>query len=207
MWWITNGLSRTIFTWQPSTTCTSMWRYVRPYLPSSTCTSMCTRDLTVLLLLLKGERIHLARRTTCKRSLPMVSGKTMMKLKHTLKDAIFLLPRHHGFFSPLECMTGHHLSHALPCTSLKCIRSCTMIMPVFLKLLIASKTRKQRSPNTSKPILINPWPQKSRTWIFLLCLHGPMGQKNGPSGQEGVVSGAFILLILLLANAISYVHC
>jgi hypothetical protein len=35
----------------------------------------------------------------------------------------------------------------LPCTSLECIRSCTMIMPVFLKLLIASKTRKQRSPN------------------------------------------------------------
>jgi hypothetical protein len=55
--------------------------------------------------------------------------------------------------------------------------------------------------------LITPWPQKSRTWIFLLCLHGPMGRKNGPSSREGVVSSAFILLILLLANAISYIHC
>ncbi len=52
---------------------------------------------------------------------PMVSGKTAMKLKHTLKDAMSLLPRHHGVFSLLECMTGHRLSHALPCTSLECI--------------------------------------------------------------------------------------
>jgi hypothetical protein len=41
--------------WQPSTTRTSTWRYVHPYLPLNTCTSMCTRDLTVLLLLSKGE--------------------------------------------------------------------------------------------------------------------------------------------------------
>ncbi len=101
--------------------------------------------------------------------------QTTMKLKHTLKDAMSLLPRHRGVFSPLECMTRHRLSHALPCTSLECIRSCIMIMPIFLKLLIASKTKKQRSPNTSKPILITPWLEKSRTWIFPPCLHGPMG--------------------------------
>jgi hypothetical protein len=41
--------------------------------------------------------------------------------------------------------------------------SCTMIMPIFLKLLIASKTKKQHSPNTFKPILITPWLEKSRT--------------------------------------------
>ncbi len=35
------------------------------------------------------------------------------------------------------------------------------------------------------------------------CLHGPMGRKNGPSGREGALSSAFILLVLLLANAIS----
>ncbi len=137
----------------------------------------------------------------------MVRGKTTMKLKHTLKDVMSLLPRHRGVFSLLECMKGHRLSHALPCTSLECIRSCTMKVQVFLKLLIASKTRKQRSPNTSKPILITPWPEKSRTWIFLLCLHGPTGRKNGPSGREGAVSGAFISLVLPLANAISCVHC
>ncbi len=85
--------------------------------------------------------------------------------------------------------------------------SCTMIMPIFLKLLIASKTRKQRSPNTSKLILITPWPKMSLRWIFLLCLHGTMGRKNGPSGREGVQLDVFILLILLLANAISCVHC
>ncbi len=94
----------------------------------------------------------------------------------------------------------------LPCMSLECIRSCTMIMPVFLKLLIASKTRKQRPPNISKPILITPWPEKSRTWIFPPCLHGPMGRKNGPSGREGVVSGTFISSVLPLVNGISYVH-
>jgi hypothetical protein len=90
--------------------------------------------------------------------------------------------------------------------SLECIRSCTMIMPVFLKLLIESKTKKQRSPNTSKPILITHWPEKSRTWIFPPCLHGPMGRKNGPSGREGVVLGAFISSVLSLVNGISYVH-
>jgi hypothetical protein len=42
----------------------------------------------------------------------MVNGKTAMKLKHTLKDAMSLLLRHHGVFFPLECMTRHHLSHA-----------------------------------------------------------------------------------------------
>ncbi len=72
-------------------------------------------------------------------------------------------------------MTGHCLSHALLCTSLECIRSCTMIMPIFLKLLITSKTKKQCSSNTSKSILITLWPEKSHTWIFPLCLHGPMG--------------------------------
>ncbi len=46
-----------------------------------------------------------------RRSLPMVSGKNMMKLKHTLKDVMSLLPRHRGVFSPLECLTGHRLSH------------------------------------------------------------------------------------------------
>jgi hypothetical protein len=51
----------------------------------------------------------------------MVSGKTTMKLKHTLKDVMSLLLRHHGIFSPLECMMGHLLSHALLCTSLECI--------------------------------------------------------------------------------------
>ncbi len=107
----------------------------------------------------------------------------------------------------LECMTGHRLSHALPCTNLECIWSCTMIMPVFLKLLIASKTKKQHSPNISKLILITPWPEKSRTWIFPSCLHGPMGRKNGPSSREGVVLGAFISSILPLANVISCVHC
>ncbi len=207
MWWITGGLSHIIFTWQPSTTRTSTWRYVRPYLPSSTCTSMCTRDLTVLLPLSKGGWIRLTRRITHKWSLPMVSGKTAMKLKHTLKDVMSLLPRHHGVFSPLECMTGHHLSHALPCTSLECIRSCTMIMPVFLKLLIASKTKKQCSPNTSKSILITPWPEKSHTWIFPPCLHGPMGRKNGLSGKDGAVTGNLISSVFPLANNISYVHC
>ncbi len=161
----------------------------------------------MLLPLSKGERMGLARITTRRRSLPMVSGKTAMKLKHTLKDTMSLLPRHHGVFSLLECMTGHCLSHALPCMSLECIRSCTMIMPVFLKLLIASKTKKQRSPNISKPILITPWPEKTRTWIFPPCLHGPMGRKNGPSDREGVVSGAFILSVLPLANVIYCVHC
>jgi hypothetical protein len=72
----------------------------------------------------------------------MVSSKTMMKLKHTLKDVMSLLLRHRGVFSFLECMKGHRLSHALSCTSLECIRLCTMIMLVFLKLLIANKTRK-----------------------------------------------------------------
>jgi len=167
---------------------------------------MCTRDLTVLPPLLKGERICLAKKTTRKRLLPMVSGKTVMKLKHTLKDIMSLLSRHRGVFSPLECMTKHHLSHALPCTSLECIWSCKMIMPIFLKLLIMSKTRKQHSLNTSKPTLITPWPEKSSTWIFPSCLHGPMGRKNGPSGREGVVLGAFISSVLLLTNAISYVH-
>jgi hypothetical protein len=136
---------------------------------------MCTKDLTVLLLLSKGGRIRLARRTTRRRLLPMVSGKTVRKLKHTLKDVMSLLLRHCGIFSPLESMTGHYLSHTLSCTSLECIRSCTIIMPIFFKLLIMSKTKKQRSPNTSKPILITPWLEKSRTWIFPLCLHGPMG--------------------------------
>ncbi len=42
-------------------------------------------------------------------------------------------------------------------------------------LLIVTKTKKQRSSNTSKPILITLWPEKTRTWIFPLCLHGPMG--------------------------------
>jgi hypothetical protein len=41
-----------------------------------------------------------------------------------------------------------------------------------------------------------PWPKKSHTWIFPLCLHGPIGQKNGPSSKEGAMSGAFILLVL-----------
>jgi hypothetical protein len=41
---------------------------------------------------------------------------------------------------------------------------------------------------------------------FPLCLHGPMGRKNGPSGREGAVSGAFISLVLPLANGISYIH-
>ncbi len=45
----------------------------------------------------------------------------------------------------------------------------------IFETVIASKTKKQRSPNTSKPLLITPWPEKSRTWIFPLCLHGPMG--------------------------------
>ncbi len=161
----------------------------------------------VLLPLSKGRRIGMARGTMRRWLLLMVRGKTMMKLKHTLKDAMSLLPRHRGVFFFLECMKGHRLSHALPCMSLECIRSCTMKVQVFLKLLIASKTRKQRSPNTSKPILITPWPEKSRTWIFLLCLHGPTGRKNGPSGREGAVSGAFISLVLPLANAISCVHC
>jgi len=49
----------------------------------------------------------------------MLSGKIEMKLKHTLKDAMSLLPKHDGVFSPLECMTRHRLSHALPCTSLE----------------------------------------------------------------------------------------
>ncbi len=168
---------------------------------------MCTRDLIVLLLLLKGGWIRMARRTMRRWSLPMVSGKTAMKLKHTLKDAMFLLPRHRGIFFLLECMMGHRLSHTLSCTSLECIRSCTMIMLVFLKLLIMSKTKKQRSPNISKPILITLWPKKSRTWIFPLCLHGPIGRENGPSGREGVVSGAFISSILPLVNIISCVHC
>ncbi len=98
-------------------------------------------------------------------------------------------------------------SHALPCTSVECIRSCIMIMPIFLKLSIANKTRKQRSSNTSKPILITLWLEKSRTWIFPFCLHGPMGRKNGPSDRKGVVLGAFISSILPLANIISCVHC
>ncbi len=133
--------------------------------------------------------------------------QTAMKLKHTLKDTMFLLPKHCGVFSPLECMTWHHLSHALPCTSLECIRLCTIIMSIFLKLLIASKTRKQQSPNTSKPILITPWPEKPHTWIFPLCLHGgPMGRKNGPSSREGAMSSPFISLVLLLTNAIFCVH-
>jgi hypothetical protein len=114
------------------------------------------KDLTMLLLLSKGGWIHLAKKTTRMRSLPMVSGRTVMKLKHTLKDVMSLLSRHRDVFSPSECMTGHRLSHALLCSSLECIRSCTMIMPIFLKMLIASKTRKQRSPNTSKLILIYP---------------------------------------------------
>jgi len=122
------------------------------------------------------------------------------EIKAYLEGHMSLLPRHHGIFSLLECMTGHRLSHALPCTNLECIRLCTMIMQVFLKLLIASKTKKQRSPNTSKPILITPWPKKSRTWIFPSCLHGP-------SGGEGVVSGAFISSVLLFANVISCIHC
>ncbi len=163
VWWITGGLSCTIFTWQPNATRTSMWKYVRPYLPSNTCTSMCTRDLIVLLSLLKGGWIRMARKTTHRRSLPMVRGKTAMILKHTLEDVVYVLPRHCGVFSPLKCMTGHCLSHALLCTSLECIRSCIMIMPIFLKLLIASKTKKQHSLNTSKPILITPWPKKSHT--------------------------------------------
>jgi len=202
-----SGSSCTIFTWQPSTTRTSTWRYVHPYLSWSTCTSMCTRDLTVLLLLLKGGQIRLARRITHKRSLPMVSGKTAMKLKPTLKDAMSLLSKHRGVFSLLECMTRHHLSHALSCMSLECIRSCTMIIQVFLKLLIVSKTRKQHSLNTSKPILITPWLEKSRTWIFPPCLHGPMGWKNVPSGREGVVSSVFISLVFSPTNVNSCIHC
>jgi hypothetical protein len=71
----------------------------------------------------------------------------------------------------------------------------------------SEQNQKTCSLNTSKPILITPWPEKSRTWIFPLCLHGPMGRKNGPSGREGVVSGAFISLVLPLANVISCVHC
>jgi hypothetical protein len=112
-WWIIGGLSRAIFTWQPSITRTPMWRYVHPYLPSNTCTSMCTRDLIVLLPLLKGGWICLARKITRRWSLPMVSGKTPMKLKHTLKDVMYVLPRHCGIFSPLKCMT-RHLRHT-PC--------------------------------------------------------------------------------------------
>jgi hypothetical protein len=186
---------------------TSTWKYVRPYLLSSTCRSMCTRDLIMLQSLLKGGWIRLARRTTRRWSLPMVSGKTAMKLKHTLKDAMSLLLRHSGIFCLLECMTGHRLSHALPYTSLECMWSCKMIMLVFLKLLITSKIRKQRSLNTSKPILITPWPKKSRTCIFPPCLQRPMGRKNGPSGREGAVWGAFILSVLLLVNIISCIHC
>jgi hypothetical protein len=49
----------------------------------------------------------------------MVSGKTVMKLKHTLKHTMSLFPKHHGVFFPLECMTRHRLSHTLPCTSLE----------------------------------------------------------------------------------------
>jgi hypothetical protein len=78
-------------------------------------------DLIMLLPLSKGAWIRLAKRPTCKWSLPIVSGKTTIKLKHTLKDAMSLLPRHRGVFSPLECMMKHHLSHALPCTNLECI--------------------------------------------------------------------------------------
>jgi hypothetical protein len=103
-------------------------------------------------------------------------------------------------------MMKHCLSHALPCMNLECIWSCKMIMPIFLKLLITSKTRKQHSLNTSKPILITLWPEKSSTWIFPPCLHGPMGRKNGPYGREGVVLGVFIFSVLLLVNAISCVH-
>ncbi len=72
----------------------------------------------MLLPLSKGKWICLARRTTRRQSLPMVSCKTGMKLKYTLKDAMSLLLRHRGIFSPLKCMTGHRLSHALPCRSL-----------------------------------------------------------------------------------------
>jgi hypothetical protein len=42
--------------------------------------------------------------------------------------------------------------------------------------------------------------------IFPLCLHGPMGQKNGPSNKEGVILGAFISSVLPLANTISCVN-
>ncbi len=115
----------------------------------------------------------------------MVRGKTTMKLKHTLKDVMSLLPKHHGIFSLLECMKGHRLSHALPCTSLECIRLCTMIMPVFLKLLIASKTRKQRSPNTSKPILITPWPKKVTYMDFPSVFTWTNGMKKWTIRQIG----------------------
>jgi hypothetical protein len=81
------------------------------------------------------------------------------------------------------------LSHALPWTSLECIQSCTMIMLVFLKLLIASKTIKQHSLNTSKPILITPWPEKSCTWIYPPCLHGPMGRKKWTIQHRGCCVG------------------
>ncbi len=141
------------------------------------------------------------------RFIPFSLFSTWGLIFESLKELGSRHSRHHVVFSPLECMTGHCLSRALLCTNLECIRSCTMIMPVFLKLLIMSKTKKQRSPNTSKLILITPWPEKSRTWIFPPCLHGPMGRKNGPSSREGVVSSAFISSVFPLANGISYVHC
>jgi hypothetical protein len=75
----------------------------------------------MLLSLSKGEWIRLTKRITHRQLLLMVSGKIVMKLKHILKDAMSLLMRHRGIVFPLECMTGHCLSHALPCMSLECI--------------------------------------------------------------------------------------
>ncbi len=77
----------------------------------------------------------------------------------------------------------------------------------IFKTVNSEQNQKKHSPNTSKPILITPWPEKSRTWIFPPCLHGPMGRKNGPFGRKGAMSGAFISLVPPLANVISCIHC
>ncbi len=43
------------------------------------------------------------------------------EIKAYLEGHMSLLSKHRGVFSLLECMKGHRLSHALPCTSLECI--------------------------------------------------------------------------------------
>jgi len=63
-------------------------------------------------------------------------------------------------------------------------------MPVFLKLLIASRTKKQRSPNTSKPILITPWPEKSHTYVdFPSVFTWTNGTKKWTIRQKGCCVG------------------
>ncbi len=92
-------------------------------------------------------------------SLPMVSGKTAMKLKHTLKDAIsaseaswhLFFFRMHDRTSSIICFTMHELGmHTVMYNDNASI----------FETLIVSKTRKQCSSNTSKPILITLWPEK-----------------------------------------------